>query len=169
MNFVVEDGTGKTDATSYCTIEFIDSYADDLGYSEWDSYSLPVKQTYANQATQYIDLSFNFSGKKTDEDNALEFPRQECYNSCSGLYFENDFIPVNLKKAVAEIAINRGLSDSRLILSSNETFKREKVGDIEVERFSNGTVQVQYPQVNSLLRCFGNYNLGMRSVDLVRS
>jgi len=158
IEYIVEDGTGKVDSTSYVDISYIDQYAENMGYSDWSGYSLPVKQSYSNQATQYIDLSFNFSGIKTDSSQSLEFPRTDCYESCIKEYFENKEIPVKLKKAVCEIAINRGLNDSRLITSTGEVFKKEKVGSLEVERFTPGTTQKTYPQVNKMLSCFSEYN-----------
>lgn len=168
IEYIVEDGTSKTDSTSYVTIDFIDQYAENLGYSDWDTYSTPVKESYANQATQYIDLSFNFSGTKTESTQALEFPRQNCYESCIREYFDDDEIPTKLKRAVAEVAINRGINDSRLISSTSETLKREKVGSIEVERFAPGTIQKTYPQVNKMLSCFAQYNL-TGVIDLERA
>ena len=162
IEFIVEDGTGKSDATSYVETSYIDQYAENYGYSEWDTYSTPIKQAYANQATQYIDLSFDFKGSKTDEDNALEFPR-DFY------LIDSDEIPVTLKKAVAEVAINRGIIAERLIQSTGETLKKEKVGSLEIERFVNGTVQKTYPQVVRLLKRFGTFKLGGGSINLERS
>ncbi len=168
INFIVEDGTGKENATSYASIDFIDSYAVDLGYNDWDTYSITTKQKYANQATQYIDLSFNFYGKKADENQALEFPRERCYDTLRHRFLETDEIIAELKKAVAEISINAGLSDSRLIQATGEVLKKEKVGDIEVERFTPSATQIKYPQVIRLLRGVGDYSLTGGPITLTR-
>jgi hypothetical protein len=165
LNFVVEDGTGKSDANSYVSIIYADQYAVNYGYSEWDTYSTPVKQQYLIQGTQYIDLSFNFTGKstnigssKTEDDQALEFPRENMY--CGSVLLDSDAVPVQIMKATVEAAVQRGLSDTRLIVESGEVLKREKVGDLEIERFdssSRSSTEIRYPNVERMIKCLGTY------------
>lgn len=77
MAFVVEDGTGKSDSTSYISVEFADEYLDSRGLiSQWSG-NTGAKQGALIRATDYIDRRFGgkFAGNKKTDTQALEFPR----------------------------------------------------------------------------------------------
>jgi len=177
LQFIVEDGTGLETANSYVSITYADQYAVNFGYSAWDTYSTPVKQQYLIQATQYIDLSFNFNSKitninsyKTNEEQALEFPRT---NFFIGSYeFSSSAIPVNVMKATVEGAVQIGADASRLITStSGEVLKIEEVvGAVKIERFDNSrsSTETIYPTINRLLKNIGTFGSSNGAIIQVR-
>ena len=140
---IVEDGTGVANANAYINTDYADTYLSSLGISAWDNYSVPVKEKAIIEATQTIDLVYNFSGVVTKDDQDLEFPRTDCYDKKRNIFLPPSIIPVNLKNATAELAYTRISSNEALIESSgSEILKREKVGSLEVERFNQSSFQL---------------------------
>lgn len=123
MAFVVEDGTGLVDASSFVDVAFADDYFQLRGITEWQG-SPESKQAWLVQATDYISSRFNFKGAQLTNDQALPFPRQ-------GLG-----LPVNLLKATCEYAIRAKGAPLAPDLEVDPTGravagKTEKVGPIE--------------------------------------
>ena len=85
IQFTVEDGTGKTDATSYCTVaEFRQYwlnrgvvYAEDPAPEDDEEQATTEEdkvKAYLNLATEYID-NLNFLGEPSSDTQALQWPR----------------------------------------------------------------------------------------------
>ena len=102
IEFITEDGTGKSDATAYVTVAEFRQYWLNRGVT-YPSDVAPATteddkiKGYLNLATEYID-SLNFDGCKADYTNALMWPRY-------GMKDENGVvlstaIPKRLKDAV---------------------------------------------------------------------
>lgn len=165
--FVVEDGTSKDDSNSYVTTDYIDQYAENLGYSEWDTYSIVQKQNFAIEASQYIDLKFEFNGYMSDEEQAMQFPRSECYDYKRKKEYGTSDIPEDLKKAVADLACNKSISERLLSVSTSQE-KRIEVDVIKIENFSQTSATTKgYPAVKNLLKGFASY-IGGNSINLER-
>lgn len=95
MAFVVEDGTGKSDANSYASVAQADAYFFDRMITGWSG-TTTEKQAYLIKATDYIDTRFGrkFISSKSSETQSLEFPRVDI----SG-------IPAKLIMATCEYAL----------------------------------------------------------------
>lgn len=105
MPFVVEDGTGLSNATSYTTVAEADAYFDGLGTS-WAATGEDTanKQVALNQATAALDLLYGqqYRGYPLTSVQALLFPRTVfTINGTQDVIG----IPVLLKKAVFETAV----------------------------------------------------------------
>ena len=73
---VKEDGTGKPDANSYADVAGGDSYHDGHLYaSAWTGATADKKAAALVMATRLIDSQFQFSGSRTSESQALQWPR----------------------------------------------------------------------------------------------
>jgi hypothetical protein len=105
INFIAEDGTGKSDATSYATLAQFTQFWTDRGVAT-QTIGDSVVQAYLNQATDYIDSHYDFIGVPTYADTqALEWPRY--ISEQSGLQrkvIDNNEIPLALIKAVCWLA-----------------------------------------------------------------
>jgi len=98
IQFIVEDGTGKIDSTSYCTVAEYKQWLENKGEvtTETDS----IIQARLNVGTEFID-GFNFLGTKADISNSLQFPR-------IGIkYYADNVIPIEVKKATMYAAENK--------------------------------------------------------------
>ena len=67
MSIVVEDGTGKTDANSFASVGYADTYFGDRQIDAWTSLTSPVKEAALIKATDYITVWFSsqFKGVQT--------------------------------------------------------------------------------------------------------
>ena len=127
MAFVVEDGTGLTNSTSYSSVAFADAYFLDRMITPWSLLSTEQKQAYLIRATDYIDARWGnmFKGEPILETQALVFPTSA---------FEG--IPEVLKKATSEYALRASTAplapDIEQDPSGFQVSRRfEKVGPIE--------------------------------------
>lgn len=114
MAFVVEDGTGKSDANSYCSIAYADAYhADVTGSADWAGATESAKQSALLRATQYLDLQYgswwrgyraNGFGADDDTEQALDWPRIQAYDQ-DGWPYDEDTLPTRLLQATCEMAL----------------------------------------------------------------
>ena len=75
--FVVEDGTGVVDATSYASVSDADDYATFIDEQDWFSLTAPSKERYLQLATMFVDNLLNWAGDLLTDTQSLNFPREE--------------------------------------------------------------------------------------------
>ena len=78
ITFVIEDGTGLADATSYITIDEMKQYWFNLG-RDFDSLSDSDIERLLNQSTSYIDSNYSFPGYRATSIQGLEWVRSCAY------------------------------------------------------------------------------------------
>ena len=103
MSFIVEDGSGKADATSYVDDTDFAAFHTDraVDTSAWDS---AAQQAALIRATDYVDKRFGrrFRGSKSTSGQALEWPRSDAYDDDD---YALDNVPAQLKNAICEYAL----------------------------------------------------------------
>lgn len=164
MALVVEDGTGKTDAESYCSVADADSYlalnyvSTNTSLVAWNAAATATKEIALRTATQYLDIHFDGSwrGYKFSTTQALAWPRSSAADN-EDHYFDSDEIPARLQNAVAELALRIVSGDTLLADQSSPgdiKSKRVKAGPIEREiEYVGGLSAVKkYPKVEDLLK-----------------
>jgi hypothetical protein len=83
---IKEDGTGKLDANSYADSTDGDAYFDGHLYaSGWTAATTGSKEKALVFATRLIDTQFQFNGWRTTEEQALQWPRDNCPDPDKGL------------------------------------------------------------------------------------
>src|SRR5438045_2145977 len=83
---VKEDGTGKVDANSYADATDGDAYHDGHLYaSAWTAATAPNKEKALVFATRLIDSQFQFNGWRSNDEQALQWPRDHCPDPDKGL------------------------------------------------------------------------------------
>lgn len=101
---IVEDGTNVTNANSYIDLTYLASYASDRNYS------LPTldvdKEIFVIRGMDYLEGQL-FNGSRTNDDQALNWPRQNVFIDCE--LFDEESIPELLKKALAQLVIEQQL------------------------------------------------------------
>jgi hypothetical protein len=103
--FVVEDGTGKSDANAFITIAEADQAIDNYwSSSTWTAASDAEKQDAIRKATQYMCLSYTWKGYRVHETQALQWPREWVWDD-EGWYIEITEIPQKVKDACAYLAL----------------------------------------------------------------
>jgi hypothetical protein len=114
---IKEDGTGKVDANAYANAADGDSYHDGHFYSTaWTGASTGNKEKALVMATRLIDAHYQFNGRKTSVEQALQWPRDgaidpdrsdtrlSALSNSIGPYFESDKVPKALIDATCEMA-----------------------------------------------------------------
>lgn len=157
MAFVVEDGTGLEDATSYVDLDYGTTYAESFfsedDYDTWSNASDSELERTLNRATQYIDRTYVFLGEKKTYAQSLQFPRDYLYD------FKGDAItdiPNALKQAVCLVAI-RLLNGVELDpdLARGGRIVREKIDVIDITYSENAPSSTKFVEINNLLSTSG--------------
>lgn len=181
---VVEDGSGKADANSYASRDTGNAYAEAHLYADnWTSATDARKDAALAMATRLIDQEFQFAGYKTDELQALQWPRTEVRDPdlgepvagspkfISNYYLDPNVIPAAVVNATCELAIQL-LNGNRTGDSQGAGIKRVRLeGAIEVE-FDSETAapSILTRDVIHLLAKYGQpIDSGSRVVKLVRT
>lgn len=149
IKFVVEDGTGKTDANSYTTLEYADAYHKSFGRSEWAELDEEVKKSRLVIATRYIDGTYPWKGTRKYRDQRLAFPRVDIYDNDN---FPVEGIPENLKMAVCEAAFLATDGTSLfLVRDANGQVKREAVDNAVETEYYQSEGSMDYISIYSVL------------------
>lgn len=117
MSFLVEDGSGLADATSYSSIADADAYHADYttgaALTAWTNATDPEKESGLMVATQWIDANYAhaWSGRPVNDDQALDWP-QECATDNFGLWVSSTEVPVQIKQATAILALKHIQGDT---------------------------------------------------------
>lgn len=102
--FVVEDGTGLTNATSYVSVAEADDYLSIRpNIDDWTDLDSAGKQAQLMWATRLLDQRAVFYGKKTVPASALQWPRTGVIDK-NGLLVPYDVVPQPIQDATVEIA-----------------------------------------------------------------
>lgn len=167
---IVEDGTGKPDANTYVDLQtFLDfctmyDYADVLTLEEEQQVAALLK------AKDYVE-TFYYRGIPSVQDQALAFPRMECFPAGAFLSIASDKIPDKIKRAQMSAAVLSAQDiDLQPTIQPGGFVVKEKVGPIETQYadgVSNGMSTPVFTSVDSLLQdyiqtgvgSFGRYTL----------
>ena len=113
--FVVETGAGISNATSFCSVAFADTFHAKKRYSAttWAAFSNTEKENLLMEATERIarDHANNFHGTPSfPSTQALPFPRAGVPDPVK-LWLDSDEMPLCLQQATAELAARIDLED----------------------------------------------------------
>ena len=127
MALIIEDGTQKTNSTSYVTVAEYDAFLD-ARYTGRASISTAQAEAYILRAMDYFE-SRQFVGKKATDTQALQWPRSRV--DIDGYAVDADEIPKQVKDSIYELAygFEQGYGISNPV--SRETLT-EKVGSVSV-------------------------------------
>lgn len=98
----IEDGNGVSDANSYVTLPYFNSYCVSRGYSTVIEQSDYIKKAAIVKAMDYVDNLFDWKGRRKFRDQPLKFPRIDIRDEDG--FCCDSIIPEQLKKAVCEAA-----------------------------------------------------------------
>jgi len=101
VQFVVEDGTRRADATSYVTVADFTQYWENRGV-DYSGETEATVQARLNVASQYVDNIHVYEGHKSSTTQALEFPRDWLVDR-NGID-QSGVVPDAVKYAVCEAA-----------------------------------------------------------------
>jgi len=137
MAFVVEDGTGLSNANSLASVSDYDTYYTDRGNS--DALSVDNKEAILVQASDYLRTMYDWDSTPLNSTQSLPFPRSD-YG-----------LPEQIKEATIILALKA--SEKSLISDEERRVVKEKVSSLEVTYDQNDTqVGMRYTAVEALVR-----------------
>lgn len=137
---VVEDGTGLSNADSFVSVDYADTYFTTRGVSSWAS--LTNKEALLIKATDYIEAVYSESwkGVTLNDTQSLSFPR---------IIDDSTVYPDRLLKAVCELALKANSCD--LLVDVEQRTIEEKVDVITVKYAEYSDQKTQYSMVFGLI------------------
>ena len=151
MALIVEDGTGRADAESYCSVAEAAAYFTKRGRADdWDG--VLDKEAALRSATDYLEQVYRgrWLGVRTTTAQALDWPRSGVPWLDSPLGSRpDDEVPRELKNACAELAIRAG--SSPLMEDQGRETASESVGPISVTYREGSQRQQSYPAATTWL------------------
>ena len=163
--FVVEDGTGKSDSTSYVSVSEADDISDLNIYTAaaWDALSNASKENLLMYCTKSLDARTKWKGEKTNILQALEWPRKEVTDKYGNTVSDNS-VPFNLRMAVVEFAKWNATADKISNETPSSVTQEIKVDSITV-KFADAskiaTAQFELPDfILDLLKGYGTTRKG---------
>ncbi len=164
-SFVVEDGTGLSNATSYTDIATIDDLLSIEVYlgSAWNALTTNDKETWAMWTTKFMDTTIKYAGYKKSQTQSLEWPRTLVYN-CDGFLVSDEEVPQVIKELQSKLCgyytLNTTINPYSP-LSDQLDITKIKLAEIGVT-FNRGKGAVypsevnKYPSfINAILDCYG--------------
>jgi len=162
--FIVEDGTGKTDAISLCSLDDANDYHAKRGNLSWALITAGERQSLLVQATDYLQQVYRmrWKGVRVSAEQALDFPRnfmeREDYEASTingyqmlggNYYYPSDNVPLEVINACAELAYKA--NSGELAPDLARATIREKVDVIEVEYDKSQPQYTKYRAIDNLL------------------
>jgi hypothetical protein len=108
--FVVEDGSGLSNATSLCSVAFADEYisfyANAADRAAWAALDDTAKQGALMRGTQYLVMKYDgrWVNRRTNQTQALPWPRSWIQDQ-DGFPLASTDIPPQVKQATCEAAL----------------------------------------------------------------
>lgn len=158
MTIIVEDGTGKIDAQTYCTVVFADAWHLARGMTLWATMQEAEKEAALVRASNYLQQAYRlkWAGHRKTVTQALDWPRYNALRVDSPVaygygpaYYDDDAVPIEVQQANAELAFKAASGD--LAADVSQLVKRERVDVIEVEYMDGSTPIVRYRSIDNLL------------------
>lgn len=137
IEFVVEDGTGKSDATSYVSENDMKQYWHNIGY-DYGSLSEDDIKRYLNRSSSLIDSKYltYFPGVRSYEEQTLEWPRYGAMYIGGQWPIKDYEVPIEIRNATCEMAyvISNGYDVQPVLSSSGDIVEEEVEVDVIKER-----------------------------------
>ncbi len=150
---IVEDGSGKSDAESFISVENASAYHTARGNSAWAALaSDAVREQCLRKATDYMEQVYRsrWQGYRVTEEQALSWPRSDVY--VDGYAIASDIVPAQVANACAELALRASAGD--LAPDLDQRIKREKIDVLETEYDSASPQYMRYRAVDNMLAAF---------------
>ncbi len=97
MAIIVEDGTGKSNSQCYCDVAYLDAYLLERGITSTAT-TTAKEAALVVSAKDWIDGQHEFIDVKLDEDQAMEFPRED-----TDIGLPDDIVLANAKAAYLQL------------------------------------------------------------------
>ena len=156
---VVEDGSGKTNAISFVSVQYAQLYHAQRNNAGWVQLTVGAQKAALIKATDYMEQVYRliWLGYRKLEAQALSWPRDEVrradftyLNQYS--FYPNNQVPVEEQNACCELALRA--ATNTLAPDIDRVTQREKVGPLEVEYQQGSAPYTRFRAVDNILAPF---------------
>lgn len=183
MSLIVEDGTGKADAESYCDVAYADAYFLARAHAAWAALDTTTKEAYLRIATDFMVANFRmrWKGRRVLITQSLDWPRvgvvldefaatigRNGYGTYGLFQVPYTIVPEEIKKACAEMAI-RVITNPELVSDQTQNVLQKTVGPITVKYDQQSPQWKQYRYVDQLVKSYLNPSAKSPMVKMSRS
>lgn len=162
MTIIVEDGSQVANANSYVTAAEAKAFAAARGIADFPTNDSEVA-VLLTLAIDYLEARrFDFIGTKTSASQALQYPRTG--STVDGLEIANNIIPIELKNAQMQLAIEALEYGDLSPSSDGYAVAVEKVDVLEIQYAAGGRLsgtslpaEMNFPKVQAWLDALTNY------------
>jgi hypothetical protein len=153
---------------SYGSLDELESILVDLGHGSYiDSRDQLAMESDARNAVLYLDLGWQWRGRRTDPDQALAFPRTGIRDQ-DGVLIAPDVVPseIVVAQSLLMVAAGAGPLDGGTGGNSPDREIRREAADDAVIEYEPGSAARRYPQVSALVAhlCTSHLMGGFRQV-----
>ncbi len=156
MALVIEDGTQVAGANSYVTAAEAKAFAAARGVTSFPTVDAEV-ETLLTLAIDYLEAKRSeYRGTKTSVSQSLQYPR--IGSTVDGLEIANNVIPIELKNAQMQLAIEANEYGDLAPSSDGYAIAVEKIDAIEVQYAAGGRLsgtslpaEMNFPKVDAWL------------------
>lgn len=145
---IVENGAGIVNANSYINLDFINNYFL-IRSSTWNEKTEQEKELLLIQASEFIDISFNWKGQRKTQNQGLAFPRKNLIDK-DGYALDN--VPLKIKNAVCKV-VEHILEGLNLYNNNqNNAIISETVGSISIQYDTQKSIdKINFNDVDKML------------------
>ena len=169
LTLIPETGQSLTTANTYVTLAEGNAYAEAHLYaSAWVDAVESKRKAALAMATRVIDQEVQFNGFKVSQEQALQWPRRGCTDpdsdlissftvtSQSGPYVREDIVPLPIKRAACELAIQLLKGDRTGDAQGQGLRSVEIAGAMKIEFDSQNLVKILPRDVLNMLWKYGH-------------
>jgi hypothetical protein len=160
MALVVEDGTARADAESYCSVAAADTYHANRGNTVWAALTQTVKEQCLRKATDYLVAIYRnaWDGYRKTTTQALDWPRfmvpikdNFLLYGFGQIYYDDASVPAGVQNGCAELAL-KVAGGTELAPDLGPEVLREKVGPIETDYAQGARQTTRFYAVENMLQ-----------------
>lgn len=169
MALTVEDGTGKSDADSYCSIAAADVHHAARGMTNWATLLSDEKEQALRRATDYMTEVYGplWSGIRVTLAQALDWPRTGAERKEAFSVWLSTEVPPPVVKACAELALRAAAGP--LLGDLGREVIEQTVGPITTKYRPGSPQAKRYAAVDSMLSALMETPKGSVMMRLVRA
>lgn len=157
MALIVEDGTGKSDAESLCSVAVADNYHVSIGNeAAWVFLSDAVKEQCLRKATAFMSGRYRakLGGYRKTVTQSLDFPRSlmPIKDALSKTHYSDSDVPLAVQQACASLALRA--STSTLLEDQKRSKSSVTIGPISTTYDRASPVATQYKEIDAMMEPF---------------
>jgi len=170
MALIAEDGTGRADAESLCSLVAATTHHAAMGNAAWAALaSDTLREQALRRATAYMAAIYGplWTGRRVTAAQALDWPRVDAMRAEVDSYWPTNAVPPAVVKACAELALRASAGD--LLGDQGREVLEQTVGPITTKYAQGASQAKRFAAVDAMLATLLTTPRGGVSMRLLRA